>query len=254
MSPIKWMNYLLCMEYMLGIYRNYCSQTKFKKRLIIFQLLIQNVIHITILIGESYFLVTRHDSSKIKFMSSCFSALTYLNSVSSVLTGVCYSRAFLSYLISVTHVLNCFKDDKFDRSLKKINWFSIVFTTLSVAFCIFRCVEILRNYVKNNGDTAILIFISIFVSQSFIRITIVFQKIILFVRIMIVVNLTKCMNSMLLAVHGRVESCINSSVQQCDITREQIQGWVEMYRHLSNCCEKLTLCFGRQVHFTILVF
>uniref|UniRef100_A0A2H1VB01 SFRICE_009785 n=1 Tax=Spodoptera frugiperda TaxID=7108 RepID=A0A2H1VB01_SPOFR len=61
---------------------------------------------------------------------------------------------------------------------------------------------------------------------------------------MIVGVLYKC----LIARVCVVEECYGKYDEngQCEvITAEKIQGWVERYRGLSNCGEKITLCFGR---------
>lgn len=235
------------MENVLGIYRNYCLQKKTTKCYIIFQIIAQNILHSSVVISEAHFLLgVGNDCSKIKFDHALFSFLTYLNYLSSVVTGIYHSRAFGSYFESITRISKCFTEDELNLSSKKTCTLTSAFIILVVVFCVYRSAEILLNYLQNDGDTDIIIFSSIFVSQVLIRITIVFQKIMLFVVIIIVVRLTKCLNSLVSAVQERV--CSVGSDGQCLITKLRIQGWIDLYRELTNCCEKLTLCFGRQVN------
>lgn len=251
MSPMKWLDHFLFLEKLLGICRNYHSQKKTKKYFIIFQISVQFMLHTFILINEEHFLLGRQELDPNKLMHGGFAAVCFVNALSSIVAGICYSRAYMSFIRSTSRVFECFQDDKF-HGLKKIYWFSITCTVLCMLFSLYRSTHIFINYMQMGGDRDMFTLVSGFTLQTLLRFIIKLENIVFFFVIMIVVQLVKCLKSTISEVQERVGRCDISSDEQCDITREQIQEWVELYRDLTNCCEKVTLCFGRQVHFIIL--
>ena len=247
MSPTKWLNHFLFLECVLGIYRNYCRQKKTKKFFIILQIFVQMTLHGLILINEETFLLGGKGIDANKLAHGAFSAVSFCNSFSAVTISLCYSNVFMCFVRSFSRVFEYFREDSFIHDLKKIYWFSVISTIICIPFSFYRSLEILINEIQMEGDTDMFILISVFTSQALIRFMIVFEKILFFFVIMIVVQLVKCLKSAISTVQARIGRCEISFNEQRVLTREQIQGWVELYRDLANCCEKLTLCFGRQV-------
>lgn len=240
---MKLLNHLLFLENILGIYRNHCSQNM--KCLIILHILGQAMFHTIVSIGEQFWLFDGDVSDQKIYIYRYFSIPIYATFLLTVVTSIRYSRDFMSFYTSISRLSNWFKDDKkLINSLNKIYWLSFSSILCLLMFSIGRSVELLIQ-IKNNKS--FLLLVSALVSQAILRITSVFQYIMLFVLIMIVVHLFKCLNSLMMSVHMRVGRCDFSSDEQCDVTTEQIQVWVELYRDLTNCCDKVTLCFGRQV-------
>lgn len=244
MSALKWLNKLLYMENFLGIYRKYSSQKNTKKYLIILQIFIQSVLHALVLIFKTQLLLDGKYLSQLKFIYFCFSASGYINFMSTVVISICYSRDFISYYSSISRVSKWFIDDKKSiNSQKKIVCCSIALILISISISVFRSVESL---LLSKVDNFFIIF-PIAVSVIAIRITVIFQYLMFFVAIMIVFEFLKSLTALISVAQERVGSFDISLDEQCHITREQIQGWVELYRDLVNCCNKMTLCFGRQV-------
>lgn len=245
MSAIKWLNSLLFLETLLGIYRNYCCQKKKAKYFIIVKIFFQTMCYSMIVSIKLYFLLGGDvllDQANIIY--AAFSVSAYINCLLSIMTGVCYSRYFMSYYKSIGRLSDWFKNDtKLMQSVKKIYWSTIILTLIIVAFVLVRSLEVLKKF----SDKNIFLVILVFLAQMTIRVTILYQQILLFVVIMIVVHLFKSLISLISDVQERVESFDVCSDEQCLITREHIQEWVEMYRDLANCCDKVSLCFGREV-------
>lgn len=243
MSPMKCLNNLLFIENLLGIYRNYCNQTKIKKCFIIFQIFVQIILHSINSISVIKLLLKKNEFEQINLIYGIFVTIACVNCVLSIVIGICYSRVFMSYYHSISRISEWFEDDsKFTSFLKAIYWFSFAFILFSVALVAYRSSEVLVKFSLADP----LLFFVILTSQTILRLNIILQHLILFVIIMLVVNSLKSLTSLVSVVQKRVRRGIIWS-EQCSITREQIQGWVELYRDLANCCEKVTLCFGRQV-------
>lgn len=245
MSVLKRLNFLLIIENALGIYRNYCNENKTKKCFILFQIFVQTMLHSIMVVGQLYFLLIENQPN---YILSNFLISGFITALISVVTGINNSQAFLCYIQSMTRVCKRFeKDKKYNKSVKKLYWFSIIFTLLSFAFSAFRTLDLFLHFKPKDHDLFVTLFVPFFISQFFTRFTLLFEKLVMFVLIMIVVNLSECINSLTSSVQDRVEGCDISSDEQCYITREQIQEWVELYQDLANSCNKLSLCFGRQV-------
>lgn len=219
-------------------------QKKIKKYFIFSQIFIQTTLHLTALVIELNMLLGGDNHDQIKLIRSFFAIVLCVNSMIYVVTGICYSRDFMSYLTSIKRVSESFEDHKnLKNTLKKLYRVSIILIIFAAAFVTYRSTE----FSKSFTHTKMEVFFLILISQTIAKVTGVFQHIMLFVFVMIVVYLFKCLISMISAVRDRVKSSDVSSAGQCDIKRELIQGWVELYRDLVNCCKKLTLCFGCQV-------
>ena len=236
------------LEKLLGIYRGYCNQKDVKKCLIIFQVFLQTMFHTIILIFEVYFLVyTAGDTNPLNLTYGGYAITAYMTAIPSVFTGVIYSREFQSYLTSISRVFETFKyDKKLFNSLKKLYWLSVILILFFIVYGVLRSADGLLRILKLSE----LLFGSfVMVSQTLLRTTILFTYLVFFVVVIIVYLLCKCLTSLVLDVQERVGKRDISSDEKCDITREQVQGWVEMYQDLVNCCDVVMLCFGRQVLF-----
>lgn len=215
-----------------------------KKCLIIFQIVTQTVFHSILIVYELNLLLGDVAYNQINMVLAGFSTTAYLSSVTSVMTGICYSCAFQSYYRSFSRVFEYFKDDKkLKKSLKKASVFSIAFIFYSILFATFRSVD---NYLKFSYLNP-LILVAFLVSQTLTRISVVFEHLMLFVVVVFVVYLFKCLTSSVTVVQESIERCDITLNERCDITREQVQEWVEVYRDLANCCDQVMLCFGQQV-------
>ena len=204
------------------------------------------ITHGVLLIIDMQFLLRRDiNIFQLKIVYVFFSASAHVNFVSSVMSGICYSRAFMSYYRSISLVSKRFQDDpKRTRSFIKIFWFSLAVTLLSTFIAVFRGATVVIN---SSQTDSLLLLCPTLISLALVRITIVIQYFMFYVVIMIVVQLLKCLDSLVSDVQERVGTSNISSDEQYSITREQIQEWVELYQNLSNCCENVALCFGRQV-------
>ncbi|PZC84639.1 hypothetical protein B5X24_HaOG200759 [Helicoverpa armigera] len=250
MTPIKLLNYLLFVENILGVHRKYNIQNKIKKYLIIFQIVIQTTFHAITLISEIYLLFKEEKWKNyidINVIKSCYAVTAHINAISAVLTGICYSQSFLSYLDSITRVSDSFQDDrKLAKSLKKMYYLSISLMFLSISFVMYR----VKEYLKRFSYMHPLIVVPVVVSQFFIRSTLIVQPLILFTIIMIVAHLFRSFNYFISVVNKRARS-VDSLSEENDITREEIQNWVELYRDLENSCENVAIFFGHQYFFTL---
>ena len=245
MSPFKWLNILLYVENFFGIYRNYCSQTQIKKYLIIVQIFVLTLLYTLLTVYRVYLLLGKNDFNQMELIFISFGLTTYVDCLSSVVTGICYSDAFMSYLTSVSHASECLKDDKkLINILKKIFFSGISFITVSFLFSVYRSTEGFQTYLPS---VSLVSLIPLVLLQAVIRTTVVLQHLMLYVVIMLVVHLTSSLTSLVLAVQVRVGRSDVSSDERYDIRREKIQEWVQLYRELVNCCEKVTFCFGSQV-------
>ena len=245
MSPFKWFNILLFIEKFFGIYRNYCSQTQIKKYLIIVQIFVLTLLYTLLTMYRVYLLLKKKYFDQMEIIFISFGLATYVDCVSSVVSGICYSNAFVSYLTSVSHASEYLKDDKkIIKILKKIFYSSISFITVSFLFSVYRTTESFQKYLPS---VSLVPLIPLLLLQAIIRTTVVLQHLMLYVVIMIVVHLTNSLSLLVSAVKVRVGRSDVSSDEQNDIRREKIQEWVQLYRELVNCCEKVTFCFGSQV-------
>lgn len=246
MSPLKWLNNLLFVENLLGIYRSYFNQKKHSKFFIIFQIFVQTMLHTLFVILMVYFVIQKNVApTQINLIYCSYAVLGYVTAISAVVTGICYSRSFKSYERSINRVSDFFKDDvKLINYFKKIYWPSATVMVLFLVFAIYRSVSIL---IQLNFVWELLTIGPILASQSILKITVLFQFVMFFVVIMIVFVLSERLTMSISVVDTKVRNRDISLDEQCNITREQIQGWVELYRDLANCCVKLTVCFGRQV-------
>lgn len=239
------------MENFIGIYRNYCNQTKIKKCCIVFHIIfVQTLFYTCIVFGDVYFLlnVDISNHTKLTFAYYGFILSSLATCLLDIMCGIFYSRDFTSYIDSIKRVTECFKDDKkLINHLNKLHWFGIICTVLSIAFAVFRSLDTILTIKYLAQDKFVFVSVLVFVSKFLIKFAILFQQIMMFTFIVIVVLLSKCFHSFLSVVQKIVGSCDITLGVQCDITKEQIQSWVELYRELVNCCEKVTLCFGRQV-------
>ena len=248
MVLISWLNNLMSLEILIGVLRKYCIQKKIKKRILLFHMFVQIIFHTVTVILEIYVLLIADLYKKITHIYSIFSITSYLFFILSVVIGISYSREFVSFYESVCRISERFEGDKkLINSLKKLYWFSITFILLSLTFAVCRSFFIVKNFDQIYHETYMYYAALIFLSQVVLRFTILFQNLMFFIVIMIVVLLTKSLNSMISTVKESVGSSGISSGDQCSITSEQIQGWIEMYRDLGNSCGKLSLCYGRQV-------
>ncbi|KAH9635022.1 hypothetical protein HF086_004376 [Spodoptera exigua] len=75
------------------------------------------------------------------------------------------------------------------------------------------------------------------------RTTAACEHFMLFIIVMAIVDLSKTLISLMLEVQHTVDRYGTSDV----ITVETINGWVELYQELVNCCDKVAVCFGFQV-------
>ena len=245
MLILKYLNNVLLIENFLGIYRNYASQKKIKKFFIIGQLCVQTTLHTVSVIFEIYLLSEGNDNGSIKFIRGCFAFIMY-TSLTFVVASIFYSHAFKSYYDSISRLSQCFEEDKkSNRNFKRMYWFSITLFFLLFTFAAYRSSVVSKSFPQTKEY--FIIFVPILTSQTILRVTVIFQQVMMYVVEMIMFQLFKCLTSLVSDVQERVERCDISSGEQCDITREQIQGWFELYWELANCCEKVKLCFGRQV-------
>lgn len=249
----KLLNQFLLVENLLGIYRNYCIQKKINKILIIAYILVLTLLHTVILYKDEHFLLGGKEFSRIKLMFGGFSVLSYANSVSAVVNGIYYSHVFTSYIKSISRISDYFQNNihfnDFICTIKNIYRLSIATTVFCMAASLYRSSQILIHYFLMKEDKDMLTFVSVSVSQTFNRFTVIFEKVIMFFVIMVVVQLVKCLNSIIYDIHEKMRNCEISLEEQYKITKEHIQEWVEQYRDLANCCGKLSLGFGRQVYF-----
>lgn len=248
MVPIKWLNNLLLLENLLGIYRNYYTQKNIKKCFIFFHIFVQTILHTLMTMLQVHLLYTAEPYKLINYIYCVFTISSYFYFLISVLISISYSRDFMLYYESISRVSEYFENDKkLVTSLKKLYWFSIIFTLLFLTFALYRSFDVILQFYQQNPNTCVYISFSTFLSQVLGRFLILYQNLMFFVVIMIVVFLSKCLNSLISAVKESVGSCDISWDEQCDITKEHIQEWAELYRDLANSCGKVSLSFGRQV-------
>ena len=239
MSGLKCFNLLLLLENFFGIFRNYCCQKNLKKCLIVFQIVTQTILYTIVIIYELSLLLG-DDYNQINLVLAGFSTSGYLCSLASVVSGICYSHSFQSYYRSCSRVSEWFKDNKMlMKSSKKASMLSVGFILYSGAFATFRSVD---TYLKFSHLNPVVLSI-LLVAHTLTRMSVVFEHYMLFFVIMIVVQLFKCLTSLVSDVQGRVGRYEEHRV----ITREQIQGWRELYQDLAMCCEQVRLCYGQQV-------
>uniref|UniRef100_A0A2H1V2Y3 SFRICE041862.2 n=1 Tax=Spodoptera frugiperda TaxID=7108 RepID=A0A2H1V2Y3_SPOFR len=242
MSPIRWLGMFVIIENICGVYRNYSSQIKIKKCLIIIQILVQNFVYALFIINV-LFILLKKDSSLLtpaNFIYWVFIAITQMGYLASVVYGITYSHYFASYYMSVTRVYESLKShSELIYSFKTTRyWAGIVFNLCAFTCSGYRAVEIFHRYFVWNNVTAIPI-IAVEISTKF---TIVFEHFMLFIVVMTIVDLTKTLISLMVEAQQRVHRCGTSEV----ITGETINRWVELYQELVNCCDKVAVCFGGQ--------
>ena len=221
MSALKWLDKLLFVENVLGIYRSYCNQKKITKYLIIFQVSVQTILHAVLLLSQVIFLTINDAYKKPINLTYCGYAISaFVTATPSVFTGIIYSRAFQTYLENITRVFETFKDDKHKKlinSLKKLYWLSVILVSFFVVFGVLRSIDVILRHIKLSYP---LYVCSIMVSQSLLRTTVLFSYLMFFVTIMIVYHLSKCLTSLVSDVQERVGRSDINSDEECDITKE----------------------------------
>lgn len=244
MSLEKLLNKLFYFENFLGVYRSFSSQTRTKKCLICAQIFTQISIQTIFLYKILSYLSSKECYDQMDFINSCFITSIYVISFLYVNATIYYSSDFKSYFINVIRVSRWFQDSKdFINPVQKIYHGIVALLTFCALLGIYRSIELIPKVLPTYTP---LVYIPLLISQLFLRMTVVLQPITLFIFIMIVGVLYKC----LITRVSVVEECYGKYDEngQCEvITAEKIQGWVERYRGLSNCGEKITLCFGRLV-------
>lgn len=119
--------------------------------------------------------------NQMKIIFACFCVIVYINSLTSIVTGICYSSAFLLYLRSINSVygfiFEYFKDSKkLISSIKKIVYTSISFILFTFLFSAYRSVEALISYLPSDSSP---ILVSLMLSHAVIRMTVVCQHLML---------------------------------------------------------------------------
>ncbi|KAH9635359.1 hypothetical protein HF086_017925 [Spodoptera exigua] len=135
------------------------------------------------------------------------------------------------------------KDRKPAKSINMTYWLTIILTIITITCAILKTLDFMI-VVAHSGPTFVFY---IMMSQVLQRTTIAFQYITFFVAITVVVKYTKRLNALITRVQERVQfNDVDSNVKNI-IKKEKIQEWAQMYLDLANSCEKVSLCFGRQV-------
>ncbi|PZC84640.1 hypothetical protein B5X24_HaOG200760, partial [Helicoverpa armigera] len=244
MSSAKLFKYLLVFENILGIYRNYGNKNRKVKCLIIFQILVQTIYHIINVSGELYYLLQKRLSTQT-FIELGFVLSANINASVTLVSGFLYSREFQKFHRTISLISERFKHEKsLKRSLKTLFYVTGIITGFLITSVILRAREV---YVRHYSFSDALLVNFMFLPQLFTRLTLTYQLIITYVYVMVVVNLVKCFNSLI--SDGQRKVSRNTSVLVncgCDVTKEQIQDWVELYQEFSNCCEDVTICHGWQ--------
>ena len=245
MIIIKLLNSLLLIENIFGIYRDFSNRKNITKYFISAYIIVQILFH-TIAVSRHLYLLLGEDGfdySSLNYTRCFIAASAFLIYVTSIVTSISNSQAFVSYYESTSRVSEWFKNDKkLIASVKKIYWIGLTHIVLSTAFTILNTVDISNNFSLTNASAYLPL-----ISQTLMRLIMKYQHLTFFVVAMIVVQLCKSLNSLVSAVQERVERCDVSSDEQRDITRKQIQEWFVLYQDLASCCENISLTVVRQV-------
>ncbi|PZC84628.1 hypothetical protein B5X24_HaOG200748 [Helicoverpa armigera] len=252
MSSVKLIKNLLFGENMLAIYRTYDCQNRLMKCFIIIHILILILLNTFIVSLELYYLFDLGEPDQMSVVFCGFSIASYVNTLSSIMSGIYFSSGFLSFMKSITFISESFKNDTIViKSEKRLRWFSLLILTFPFGLFLIRLQEVLKKF----KDLNLMILIPIVVSQTFTRMTLLYQPIVFFIVISTVVIYFKCLNRLISIATDSLKICrLRSGLHgECDLGRDQIEGWVELYRDLANCCEKVSICFGRQFSFSLVL-
>lgn len=243
MSSVKWLNKLLFLEAFLGIYRNYCTHKRIVKYLILFQIFIQSsLLGIVVIIRLSSIW---HSDIATKNAFSFLSVVVGLVTIATTVYSVYTSETFMTYYYNIYRISQYFKQDKkMFNTIKRVYGFCTLFTIFLVVYTISRSIEDL--IITLTEESNILLWVIAMTSEEITKTTLISQQLMLYVGIMILVVLTKCLASLVSMIRNGLEGN-EDSLETCDVTGQQIQDWVDVYRDLTDSCEKLTLCFGRPV-------
>lgn len=242
MTSRTMLKYLLNINTLLGVHWNYCIRTKIQKYLIIFHTFVSLSVHTFVVFEEVYLAWTRETAEVIIYCAFAISA--YFTLAPSFVTAIYRSHIFVSFLDSTDRLAAFFKDER--KVVKPINvtyWSTIIITIVTVACAILKTIDFTIVFTNRGG--AFVFFV--IMTQVILRTTIAFQYITFFVAIALVVKYTKRLTESIKRVE-RIARCYDMDVEDKNmIKKEIIQEWAQVYLDLANCCEKVSLCFGRQV-------
>lgn len=243
MASITLFRNLLVFEKLSGVHRDFDVQSKTRQYFIILHVFCLTSLHTAVLIYKLYMFILRGGLSATTFIYCGFSITSYSHSVCCMLSAIYCSYAFMSYLKSISTFFDLFKDDTIlNVSIKRVYWTCVTYIVIVSVYILYRSFEIGFTF----SNLSMFNYYPSLASQFVVRMSIILQQVLMTYVILIIFYCSNCFYSRILEVLDRLEVCEINSGERF-ITREQIERWVELYRDLVNCCERVTPCFGWQV-------
>ena len=235
----------------MGVHRNYSSVGKFKKVLILFRIVIETVLSITVYCKSFFVFSPRLELREhVSLLMTSFHFAFLLNGFCIIACAVQSSQAYKIFISDFMDANYTFFN--FEIYKKYIKQFKKNFILSSSTYSILNIILVaLRIHVSVSRVD--VFYTALFLIELYFEIRFILEIVILYTYISILKYFVETMNVCICDIKAKYNNVLEKSQNSHEhygsvLTVKQLEEWAMKYARLERCSNKLSECFSSQVN------